>query len=268
MGDDPKEKMKITILGARGSIPTEGRDMLEFGGATTCVLIEAADQAVYLDAGTGIISSPDIGDKSISILITHPHLDHILGLPFFPYIKEQGRRIDIYGEKRNGISTTMQLERLISPPLWPVRLSDYASDTVCSDITYPLMLGGIRVTGMPADHPGGATVYRLGYAGRSVVFATDFEHNAESMPRLMAFARDADLILYDAQYTEEEYERNKTFGHSTVSQGLKLLRESRAGMMRFVHHDPGHTDDMLRSMEAEVRTERVSFAREGEVICL
>ncbi len=268
MGHDPKEKLKITILGARGSIPTDGRDMLEFGGATTCVLIETAGQAVYLDAGTGIISSPDIGDKSISILITHPHLDHILGLPFFPYFKDKGRRIDIYGEKREGTGIAGQVDRLISPPLWPLRLTDYAADTVFHDITFPLTLGGIRVTGMSGRHPGGVTVYRIDHDERSVVFATDFEHDDGIMPELTAFSANADLILYDAQYTEEEYEAHKTFGHSTVSQGLKLLEESGAGMMRYIHHDPGHTDDMLMSMEAEVRDDRVSFAREGEVICL
>ena len=81
--------MKVTILGARGSIPTEGKDMLEFGGGTSCVLVESGDQAVFLDAGTGILNAPDIGDKAITILLTHPHLDHIIGLPFFPYIFER-----------------------------------------------------------------------------------------------------------------------------------------------------------------------------------
>ena len=77
--------MKITILGARGSVPINGRETLEFGGATSCVLVETDEQAVFLDAGTGIIKSPDVGSRHISILITHPHLDHMIGMPFFPY---------------------------------------------------------------------------------------------------------------------------------------------------------------------------------------
>ena len=76
--------MKITVLGARGSMPSEGRDFLEYGGATSCVLVETDEQAIYIDAGSGIVRTPDIGNRKISILLTHPHLDHLLGMPFFP----------------------------------------------------------------------------------------------------------------------------------------------------------------------------------------
>ena len=80
--------MKVTILGARGSIATSGRDVQEFGGATSCVLVETDKEAVFIDAGTGIMNSPDLGDRRISILISHPHMDHLGGLPFFPYLRQ------------------------------------------------------------------------------------------------------------------------------------------------------------------------------------
>ena len=93
------ESIKVTVLGARGSVPTQGPDMTIFGGSTSSILIETADQAIFLDAGTGIMDAPNIGDKAISLFLTHPHLDHILGLPFFPYITEKNRRIDFYAKK-------------------------------------------------------------------------------------------------------------------------------------------------------------------------
>ncbi len=268
MGTDPKDSLKITILGTRGSVPTEGRDMLEFGGATSCVLFETADQALFLDAGTGIVSSPDIGNKKISILISHPHLDHIVGLPFFPYIMEKGRQIDIYSVKRNGYSTSMQIERVASPPIWPLRLSDYKSDVVCTDITCPYWIGDIRIDGMESNHPGGSMIFRLDHKERSIVYATDYEHTDEKNEELIKLAGGTDLLLYDAQYTEEEYENCKEFGHSTVAEGMKVFEACGARMMRFVHHHPRHTDEMLRKMEEPVRTDRVAFGRQGEVICL
>ena len=116
--------MKVTILGARGSIPTEGKDMLEFGGGTSCVLVESDDRAIFLDAGTGIINAPDIGNRSITILLTHPHLDQVIGLPFFPYISEKNRRIDFYAARTGDYSAYEQLDTVYTNPLWPCRIVD------------------------------------------------------------------------------------------------------------------------------------------------
>jgi ribonuclease BN (tRNA processing enzyme) len=260
--------MKVTILGARGSIPTEGSEMLEFGGATSSVLVESEDQAIFLDAGTGIINAPDVGDRSISILMTHPHLDHVLGLPFFPYITAKGRRIDFYSGKNGILSTYEQLDTVYSNPLWPCKLEDYPSDIVFHDIEFPTYIGGFTVTGIPSVHPGGGTVYRLEEKGKSIVYATDYEYYEDKVGELIEFAKDCDLLLFDAQYTEEELEKRRGYGHSTVRQGLDVMEKSGAKNIRFVHHDPKHTDEMLRKMEAEVKSEHVSFARKNEVIVL
>ncbi len=258
--------MKITILGARGSIAISGKEVQEFGGATSCVLVQTDEEALFIDAGTGIISSPDIGERRISVLISHPHIDHLTGLPFFPYIYEKDRQIDVYAVRRGNLSTSMMLDRLISPPLWPLRLADYNSDLVCHDIERAFMIGDIRVDLMEGIHPGGCSIFRITHAGHSLVYATDYEHDEENLHSLISFANNTDLLLYDAQYTDEEYETKKTFGHSTAKIGLQVMKESRAKQMRFVHHDPHHTDSMLREMEQAVRSDSVSYAREGEVI--
>ncbi|MBQ8667022.1 MAG: MBL fold metallo-hydrolase [Lachnospiraceae bacterium] len=260
--------MKITILGARGSVPTDGRDMLEFGGATSCVLVETDDTALYLDAGTGIMSAPDLGDKNISIVLTHPHIDHMIGLPFFPALSKSGRRIDIYGSPRMGYTTKTQLERLLSPPLWPLFITDYPADTVIHDIDGDFNIGDIRIRSMESNHPGGGLVLRVEHGGKSVVLATDFEHDGEHIKMLTEFAKDTDLLLYDAQYTDEEYKHFMGYGHSTPSVGLELMKESGAKSIRFMHHDPRHTDKILKMMEEKIKTETVSFAREGEEILL
>lgn len=259
--------MKITVLGARGSVPTDGKDAIDFGGATSCVLVETDEQAIFLDAGTGIVKAPDVGGKQISILLTHPHFDHLIGLPFFPYNAENGRRINVYAGKRAGLSAAQQLEKLLSPPLWPCTLSEYPADFHVHDLSLPLTIGDVTVTGMESQHPGGSTVYRLNCDGKSLVYATDYEHG-EEMSALIDFAKDTDLLFYDAQYTPEEYERMRGYGHSTVEAGMKVMRESNARELRFVHHDPRHSDEMLRKMEESVKSDRIAFAKEGEVIIL
>ena len=257
--------MKITVLGVRGSIPTGGADHLIYGGATACILAEAAGQAIYLDAGSGILAAPDTGEEAVSILLSHTHIDHILGLPLSPLILSD-LSIDLYCAARGGLSAREQLERLMSPPLWPVGPDEYRARLNIHDLELPLEIGEVLVTGIESNHPGGSTIYRLSAGGHSMVYATDYEHTEEKQEELIAFSEGVDLILYDAQYTEEEYERMKGFGHSTVEQGLKVLRESGAGRMLFVHHDPRHTDRQLEAMERELTDSRAAFARAGMVI--
>ena len=246
--------MKVTILGARGS--------------TSCVLVENGDQAIYLDAGTGMICTPDIGDKDISVLLTHPHLDHILGFPFFPYISQKDRKIDIYAGKCGELGAFEQLEALYKNPFWPCGLKDYPSDVEFHDITFPLGIGAFIMTGMPSVHPGGSIVYRLETDGRSVVYATDYEYEEDKVGELIEFSRDCDLLLFDAQYTDEEFEARRGFGHSTVAQGMFIKEKSGTKNIRFVHHDPRHTDDFLRMMESPIKSATAAFARKDEVIIL
>ncbi len=260
--------MKITILGARGSVPTAGRDMQEFGGSTSCLYVETDEYAIFVDAGTGLIHAPDVGTRKIVILLTHPHIDHLIGLPFFPFNREKGRIVDIYAKRRGSLGAAEQIERLISPPLWPCLLSDYPADFHVHDLKLPITFGNIEVTGIESNHPGGSIIYRISQNGRSFVYATDYEHYGSDMDALAEFARDTDLLMYDGQYTNEESSRMVGFGHSTVDAGLEVRKRANAGSILFVHHDPRHTDEMLAEMENAVKSDGVAFAREGQVIML
>ena len=256
--------MKITILGVRGSIPTDGPEFCEYGGATACILVEADGQAIYLDAGSGLLRAPNTGSAEVSILLSHSHMDHILGLPLSPVLLSD-KTLDLYLQEREGLSAREQLERLMAPPLWPVGVEKYPSEVIFHDLKLPMQIGGVQVSGMESNHPGGSTIYRLDFDGRSMVYATDYEHTEEKQKELAAFAHDTDLLLYDAQYTEEEYARMKGFGHSTVAEGLKVLEQSGAKRIMFVHHDPRHSDAKLREMENALTEPRASFAKAGEV---
>ncbi|MCR5672462.1 MAG: MBL fold metallo-hydrolase [Lachnospiraceae bacterium] len=260
--------LKITILGARGSIPTEGKDMMEFGGATSCVLVETDENAVFLDAGTGITAAPEMPGKKVSVFITHPHIDHLLGIPFFPYLAKEDGRIDFYATSKNTLGTGEQIAKILSEPLWPCTINDYAADVRLHDLAFPVEFDGIKVTGMNSNHPGGSTIFKVEYDGLSVVYATDYEHTEKFDEELIEFCRGATLLLYDGQYTPEEYDIKKGYGHSTAGHGMEIMKKSGAKMMRIVHHDPGHGDDMLRRMEEAIKDDNTAFARQGEEIWL
>ncbi len=260
--------MKVTILGARGSMPVEGPEYTEFGGGTTCVLVETESQAIFIDAGTGIIKAPAIANKDISILLTHPHLDHLLGLPFFEVLRSKGKQINFYACVRDGKTAKEQIDGLFDVPYWPCKIENYPAEVIYHDLKLPTMIGDVKVEGIEAIHPGGSIVYKLIHEGKSVVISTDYEFDEEMSGDLVDFAKDTDLLLMDAQYTEEEYKERMGFGHSTLKQAMKVFKECNGKNVRFVHHDPFHNDEFLRNLEQPIKSTQIMFAREGEEIVL
>ena len=258
--------LTISILGARGSMASEGEDMLEYGGATSCVLAESAGQAIFFDAGTGIMAAPQTGDEAISLFFTHTHLDHVIGLPFFPQIFERDKRIDVYGPSFNGEGIKGQLDRLFVPPYWPCTIDKYPADIRFNELELPIKIGEVLIEGINGSHPGGSIIYKVSAFGKSAVYATDYEYTEDSAARLIAFAKDTDLLRIDAQYTDEEYKTRNGFGHSTLDKAMVIAKECMARNVRIVHHDPRHNDQVLKSLENKVKDEHVMFARRGEKI--
>ncbi len=265
------ETVQVQILGARGSVSVAGKHYDVFGGATSAYRILAGGEELFLDAGTGLrnLRRGEVETEHIRLFLTHCHIDHILGLPFFALDHCGGRQVDIYGRTRSGEPVERQLEHFISPPLWPVKLSEYRG----ARLTYheaegTMEAGPFTVTCTESRHPGGALAYRVDVQGHSIVLATDFEHGEGAEDRLAEFAKDADLLIYDGQYTEEEYREYRGFGHSTPQAGLEVQRRSGAKLLRIVHHAPEHTDEMLAAMEAALGSPAAGFAREGEEILL
>lgn len=258
------EGLRLTVLGSRGSIPVSDGQMMLFGGNTSCYQVDAGGETLLLDAGTGLTRAAP-ADGPVHLLFSHCHADHVLGLMMFPALFQPGREVHLYGRSRAGLSLEQQLRRQISPPLWPVGLEGYPARVICHELEFPLRIGGFTAEGLETRHPGGSLVLKISAGGKSLVYATDFTHIHGEAERLIAFSRDTDLLLYDAQYTPEEFAGRPGFGHSTAETGLEVQRRSGAKKLLLIHHDPHHTDEMLLAREKALA---VQFAREGEVVAL
>ena len=219
---------------------------------------------------------------NIRILLTHMHLDHLIGLPFFSALNQQGRLIDIYAKARAGLSGKNAIDRLMIVPFWPIKIEEYPANVnfydlpsinkdINNSVDYTFYLGSVTIAMMEGMHPGGSTVYRLTYKNKSIVYATDFEHiSTACCDNLIAFAQNCDLLLYDAQYTEEEYDKFRGYGHSTAETGLKIGQKAGAKRILFVHHAPWRKDEEIMKMENKLsmKHENVMFAKIGYEIVL
>lgn len=258
----------LTVLGARGSMAICGNDTAEFGGSTSCYLVRAAQESVLLDAGSGLLHAPTTFPKTPAILLSHWHIDHLLGLGMYGRLSQAGVHTNLYAPAPSDQDVPRQLDALYSPPLWPLSLTGYAGSLNVRAMPARLSLGPLTVDTIEGNHPGGCLAFRLSFDGRSLVYATDYEHEAASFARLAAFSRDADLLLYDAQYDQDTYESHRGFGHSTPQMGMELMAASNAKRLLLIHHDPQSTDETLRTRERLIGRTDVRFAREGETIAL
>ncbi len=273
-GSSPKDgvqkasEFRLTVLGTRGSMAVSGDRYRIYGGATSCYLVEAGGESIFLDAGSGMVNAPTDFKKPPVILLSHVHLDHMIGLGMYRRLSLKGRQTKLYLSATDDGEAQHILDSLYSPPFWPLSLTEYAGSLQIRALTFPLRIGEVLVEGMAGNHPGGSLVFRLTFAGKSLVYITDYEQDEESFPRLADFAREADLLLYDAQYTEGEYENKRGYGHSNAKMGLRMMEESGAGRMLLIHHDVRRTDRELSDMDRKLGRENVHFAKQGDCISL
>lgn len=261
---------KITVLGVRGSLPVPDRQFLEYGGNTSCIAVEHGAGLLCLDAGSGISGLDKLleGRNRLDLLISHVHLDHIIGLLGLNALLRPDLEVHLYGEARDGVSFRQRLDAFAGRPYWPVCVSEFSSRPRFHELRPGdgLDLGGVEVSTLRGNHPGGSLLYRLDGPGRSLTYALDCEMDEETFSALEDFARETDLLVWDAAYTTAD--RRPGWGHSTWEEGLAAGRAAGAGRVLMTHYSREYNDKFLNEQELTAQKTGGSciFAREGMVI--
>ena len=255
----------MTVLGTRGSMTISRPENMLFGGSTSCYLVQAGEDSIFLDAGSGLLNAPEALPRPPLILLSHLHLDHLLGLCMYSRLSQQDAETTLLVPAED---PEKAIDDLYRPPYWPLTLKAYRTHLYIEPLQLPLRWGEMTVEGMPGCHPGGCVVFKVRCGEKSLVYTGDFEHFEPDFSRLADFARGTDLLLYDGQYTPEEYPMRKGYGHSTAEKGVELKERCGAGRLLVVHHAPESSDTELLRREAALERAGVRYAREGEVIIL
>jgi phosphoribosyl 1,2-cyclic phosphodiesterase len=270
-GEDMSNAITIEFHGVRGSTPAPGADTAEVGGNTSCVEVDCGGNRFVFDAGTGLRALGErlvAGDPShTTVLLSHVHWDHIQGLPFFPPIYVPGHRVEVMSGPNGFMPLEQALRRQMQPPFFPVAFDDVAPRVSARDLRAGSHLThrGVDIRVARLNHPDPVYGYRVSYRGASVVYATDTEHYSCVDPTLRDLARGADVLIYDAQYTPEEYPSRVGWGHSTYEAAAALARAAGVGTLVLFHHDPRRTDAQVAEIEdrARDRFAQTVAAREG-----
>lgn len=296
------DELKVKFWGVRGSYPTPGEGTVKYGGNTACVEVCAGERTIILDAGTGIIPlGRELARRHVLetvLLFSHLHHDHTQGFPFFVPAYLPNARLHVFGPGGTPETLSRVLEHNQSSETFPVSLRDMASSKDIQSVreSQVIVWGGAGVHVMDSGeglgndneavvirihksyaHPGGVYAYRITWRGKSIVYATDTEGYVGTDRRLAQFAKDTDVLIHDAQYSEEHYwgqlagfPSTQGYGHSTAAMACEVAIAAEVGQLILFHHDPSYSDARVGDIEAfaRARFSRVQAAFEELEVAL
>ena len=262
MSEKLNHQFKVRFWGVRGSIACPGPKTVRYGGNTSCIEMCVAGQRLIFDGGTGLrgLGQSLLKDMPFkaSMFFTHSHWDHIQGFPFFVPAFVPGNQFDIYGTVTpDGSTIEQRLNSQMLHPNFPVPLQVMGSTMNFFDIAKEevVTLGdGVRVDNALLNHPGEAVGYRVSWNGRAAAYVTDTEHYTDRIDEnVIRLAQDADVLIYDATYTDEEYYNEKSskvgWGHSTWQEAVKVAEAANVKKLIIFHHDPVHDDAFMDNIK-------------------
>ncbi len=282
------KQLSVNFWGVRGSYPVPGQGTARYGGNTSCVEIQAGEHIIILDAGTGIIdlghklvqdfkSQPPDKTKIINLLFSHTHHDHVQGLPYFAPTFRDDCALNIFGQKSFSQGINESLSLYMAAQFSPIEFDEltcslsftninennilvFRDDEAEPVITTRSQAGDLTQKNAVVSlmrnyaHPKiGTFVIKVELNGKSVVYATDTEGYVGGDTRLAQFAKNASVLIHDAQYTPDEYLKTQGFGHSTYEMAAQVAKAANVENLVLFHHDPNHDDEQLAAMEAKAK---------------
>ena len=257
--------MRVKLWGTRGSIAVSGPDTIRYGGDTSAVELRClGDHLLILDGGSGIRAlevAPET--RRVDILLSHLHMDHVQGLPFFAPLLDPDVEVHVWGPASTTRTLRQRIARYLSPPLFPVRVRDLANVSFHDVTPGEFEIDGTKIAADLISHPGATLGYRLTENSSTLAYMPDHEPSM-GRPEIptkpewtsgFALAEGVDVLIHDAQYTDEEYESRVGWGHSSTSHLAAFVSMTRPGRLVSFHHDPAHTDDDLDLLHESLASE-------------
>ncbi len=281
--------MNVTFYGVRGSCPCSGDRYRRFGGNTSCLVVDSeGDDPLILDLGTGLRALGDVLHKEAravgtplqaTALLTHLHFDHILGIPFFSPLHDPGARLTLYGPAQGEGSLRDALHAAVQPPVFPIHMEQFHGEIVTVDIgAEDFSIGSAKVMARPIPHSGVTLGFRVESEGRSVAYLPDHQAplDRQAVPdAVFELCQGVDLLIHDAQYTDDEFSVKPDWGHSTPAYAVHVAAEAGARRLMLSHHDPSHNDRELerilnqaRRLPEAKKLEDVAAAHEAQSVDL
>ncbi len=277
-----EQQFLVRFWGVRGSIACPGAQTVKYGGNTSCIEMLVGGHRLIFDGGTGLrelgLTLLQAMPLEANLFFTHSHWDHIQGFPFFVPAFVPGNRFNIHGAiAPNGSTIEQRLNDQMLHPNFPVPLQIMGADLKFCDIEIgeTVRIGDITVENALLNHPGEAVGYRVTWQDKVTAYITDTEHFPDRLDENVVWlARDADIMIYDATYTDEEYYDKKSskvgWGHSTWQEAVKVARAANVKTLVIFHHDPGHDDHFMDQVAAHTAAAFPNslVAQEGMVLDL
>jgi len=265
-----RSKLALTFWGTRGSIPSPGPQNQRYGGNTPCTVMRLGSEIIVVDAGTGLREFGNSLMKEFqqnpvkaNLFIGHTHWDHIQGFPFFTPAYLPQNKFIIHGVHGTTQSFEEVLKGQMNPTYFPVAMREMASRMDVVELAGPMRLGDVKISYHYLNHPGITVGFRFETREWTVSYLSDHEpygklnnmggYSAKEDEAIARFVHGSDLLISEAQYTEEEYKYKKTWGHSTFSDVIGLAVKAEVKKLALFHHDPTHTDDMMDRYVAECK---------------
>jgi phosphoribosyl 1,2-cyclic phosphodiesterase len=273
-----RNEFSIRFWGTRGSIAVPGPHTVRYGGNTACFEVRCGGEVLVIDGGSGLMGLGRKllreGRRDVKIFFTHTHWDHICGIPFFAPAYAPQTQVHFYaGHLLPDSSLKAVLCNMMMAPLFPVPIDVFRScrfnDFDCGAAIEPVP--GVSLSSCWLNHPNRACGYRIEHDGKSICIMTDTEHRKGELDKtIVDFCRNADIMVYDAMFTDDEYERHVGWGHSTWQEAIRVGDAANVGQVVLFHHNPMNNDDRMSAIEAAAAAARPGTiaAREGTELAL